>query len=226
MHKRIIALLLIALICISVSGCRQINFRQIINDVFYDETVEETFETESKTDYTAVKNGIVLSPYYESIDITNCYDTLDTDSERKCYNEIAKHITNITSKTVDKYYAIEEFKILTTEQLPEAAGLARGVFDYCLRNSINNPKMVQAFEQYSHQDYLKHMMEENYLVMWGAYEQGTIVGMSAMQTEGHITMLYVHPMYQRRGIGKKLLEEMRKYAKMRCARAKALIQTS
>ena len=73
--------------------------------------------------------------------------------------------------------------------------------------------MVQAFEQYSHQDYLKHMMEENYLVMWGAYEQGTIVGMSAMQTEGHITMLYVHPMYQRRGIGKKLLEEMRKYAK-------------
>ena len=113
MHKRIIALLLIALICISVSGCRQINFRQIINDVFYDETVEETFETESKTDYTAaVKNGIVLSPYYESIDITNCYDTLDTDSERKCYNEIAKHVTNITSKTVDKYYAIEEFKIL------------------------------------------------------------------------------------------------------------------
>lgn len=106
-----------------------------------------------------------------------------------------------------------EIKLLTTEQLSEAAGLARGVFDYCLRNSINNPKMVQAFEQYSHQDYLKHMMEENYLVMWGAYEQGTIVGMSAMQTEGHITMLYVHPMYQRRGIGKKLLEEMRKYAK-------------
>ena len=82
MHKRIIALLLIALICISVSGCRQINFRQIINDVLYDETVEETFETESKTDYTAaVKNGIVLSPYYESMDITNCYDTLDTDYE-------------------------------------------------------------------------------------------------------------------------------------------------
>lgn len=106
-----------------------------------------------------------------------------------------------------------EIKLLTTEQLPEAAGLARGVFDYCLQNSINNPKMVQAFEQYSHQDYLKHMMEENYLVMWGAYDQGTIVGMSAMQTEGHITMLYVHPMYQRRGIGKKLLEEMRKYAK-------------
>lgn len=106
-----------------------------------------------------------------------------------------------------------EIKILTDEQLPEAIGLARGVFDYCLRNSIPNPKMIQAFEQYSHQDYLKHMMEEGYLVMWGVYEQETIVGMSAMQSEGHITMLYVHPMYQRHGIGKKLLEEMRKYAK-------------
>ena len=56
-------------------------------------------------------------------------------------------------------------------------------------------------------------MEDGYLVMWGAYEQGTIVGMSAMQSEGHITMLYIHPMYQRHGIGKKLLYEMRKYAK-------------
>ena len=71
------------------------------------------YETERKTDYNAaVKNGIVLSPYYESIEITNCYDTLDTDSERKCYNEIARHVTNITSTAVEKYYAIEEFKIL------------------------------------------------------------------------------------------------------------------
>ena len=67
-----------------------------------------------------------------------------------------------------------EIKILTDEQLPEAIGLARGVFDYCLRNTIPNPKMVQAFEQYIHQDYLKHMINEGYLVMWGAYEQNTI----------------------------------------------------
>ena len=69
-----------------------------------------------------------------------------------------------------------EIKILTDEQLPEAIGLARGVFDYCLRNTIPNPKMVQAFEQYIHQDYLKHMINEGYLVMWGAYEQNTIAG--------------------------------------------------
>lgn len=106
-----------------------------------------------------------------------------------------------------------EIKILTGEQLPEAEGLARGVFDYCLRGTIPNPKMIQAFEQYCHQDYLKHMMDEGHLVMWDVYEQGRIIGMSAMQSEGHITMLYIHPMYQRRGIGRQLLEEMRKYAK-------------
>ena len=57
-----------------------------------------------------------------------------------------------------------EIKILTDEQLPEAIGLARGVFDYCLRNTIPNPKMVQAFEQYIHQDYLKHMINEGYQI--------------------------------------------------------------
>lgn len=106
-----------------------------------------------------------------------------------------------------------EIKILTSEQVPQAAGLARGVFDYCLRNTITDPQMVHAFEQYVHQDYLSGMIDEGHLVMWGAYEQETIVAVAAMQSEGHITMLYVHPMYQRHGIGKKLLLEMRKYAK-------------
>ena len=40
-----------------------------------------------------------------------------------------------------------EIKILTDEELPEALGLARGVFDYCRRNTIPNPKMVQAIGQ-------------------------------------------------------------------------------
>ncbi|MFQ7713724.1 MAG: GNAT family N-acetyltransferase [Agathobacter rectalis] len=35
-----------------------------------------------------------------------------------------------------------------------------------------------------------------------------------MTNEGHITMLYVHPQYLRRGIGKKLLERVRIYARM------------
>lgn len=106
-----------------------------------------------------------------------------------------------------------EIKILTTEQVPEAAGLARGVFDYCLRNTVSELQMVHAFEQYIRQEYLSSMISEGYLVMWGVYEQDNMIGVSAMQTEGHITMLYIHPMYQRRGIGKKLLLEMRKYAK-------------
>lgn len=33
-----------------------------------------------------------------------------------------------------------------------------------------------------------------------------------MQAEGHITMLYIAPFFQRRGIGKALLKEMRRFA--------------
>lgn len=106
-----------------------------------------------------------------------------------------------------------EIRILTTGQLPEAVGLSRGVFDYCLRNTIADGQMTEAFENYVRPDYLSRMMEEGRLTMWGAFQQGMMVGVAAMQSEGHITMLYVLPMCQRRGIGKKLLLEMRKYAK-------------
>ena len=103
-------------------------------------------------------------------------------------------------------------KRLTEEQLPEALSIARGVFDYCLRQQITDLEMVHIFLQYSEPEHVKKMMEEGKLILWGAYEQGNMVAMSGMQNEGHITMLYVLPVYQKRGWGKKLLEEMRTYA--------------
>ena len=39
-----------------------------------------------------------------------------------------------------------------------------------------------------------------------------MIAMSGMQKEGHITMLYVLPVFQRRGCGRCLLEEMKAYA--------------
>ena len=103
-------------------------------------------------------------------------------------------------------------KILTEEQVPEALSIARGVFDYCLRQQITDLEMIHIFLQYSEPDHIKKMMAEGKLTLWGAYEQGNMIAMSGMQSEGHITMLYVLPVYQRRGWGKKLLQEMRTYA--------------
>ena len=94
-------------------------------------------------------------------------------------------------------------KRLTEEQLPEALSIARGVFDYCLRQQITDLEMVHIFLQYSEPEHVKKMMEEGKLILWGAYEQGNMVAMSGMQNEGHITLLYVLTVYKKRGWGKK-----------------------
>lgn len=116
MYKRIIAFVLVVILACSFSGCSPFINKQINNDkkVETDKKSESDnveFETE-ETPAPIIKNGITLSPYYDSIDATNCYDTLETDSERKCYNEIAKHVTDVTSEADGKYFLINEFKVL------------------------------------------------------------------------------------------------------------------
>jgi N-acetylglutamate synthase-like GNAT family acetyltransferase len=46
----------------------------------------------------------------------------------------------------------------------------------------------------------------------GIAEQNLVGVAAGMQKEGHITMLYVLPVFQRRGCGRCLLEEMKAYA--------------
>lgn len=105
-----------------------------------------------------------------------------------------------------------EARILTMEQIPEALSIARGVFDCCLRAQISDLEMVHIFLQYTEEQNIKKMVEEQKLTLWGMFEQQQMVAMSGMQSEGHITMLYVLPVFQRRGYGKQLLAEMRRYA--------------
>lgn len=105
-----------------------------------------------------------------------------------------------------------EARILTVEQIPEALSIARGVFDCCLRAQISDLEMVHIFLQYTEEQNIKKMVEEQKLTLWGMFEQQQMVAMSGMQSEGHITMLYVLPVFQRRGYGKQLLAEMRRYA--------------
>lgn len=105
-----------------------------------------------------------------------------------------------------------EIRILQEHELPQALQIARGVFDCCLANSIPDPQMRTGFLEYTKQENINSMTAAKTLVIWGAFEQGQMIGMSGMQREGHITMLYVLPVFQRRGCGKELLLTMRKYA--------------
>jgi len=107
-----------------------------------------------------------------------------------------------------------EIKILQTEEVPKAVQLARGVFEYCLRNTINEAQLIESFYTYVREENIRQLMETQKLTIWAAYdEQNNMVAVSGMQSEGHITLLYVMPYYQRRGYGKKLLLTMREYAR-------------
>lgn len=106
-----------------------------------------------------------------------------------------------------------EIRILTIEEIPQAVSLANGVFNYCLRNYIKDQQTVDFFLGYANEENIRQMMQGGRLILWGGFEQNNLVAMSGMQREGHITMLYVLPLFQRRDWGKELLLEMRSYAR-------------
>jgi GNAT superfamily N-acetyltransferase len=105
-----------------------------------------------------------------------------------------------------------EVRVLAENEIPQAAELAVWVYNYCLRQSVFPQGLNDTFLQYAEAGHLAQMVQDGKITLWGAWDGGQLRAMSAMQTEGHITMLYVHPAYQRSGFGKRLLLEMRKYA--------------
>jgi N-acetylglutamate synthase-like GNAT family acetyltransferase len=105
-----------------------------------------------------------------------------------------------------------EIRMLVEEELQYASGLSRYVFDTCLRNRMEFTQTIPFVENYISESNLKEMYRENRLVVWGAFEQGQLVGVAGMQTDGLITLLYVLPQYMRRNCGMHLLTVMRGYA--------------
>jgi GNAT superfamily N-acetyltransferase len=105
-----------------------------------------------------------------------------------------------------------EVRVLTENEISPASEMAVGVYNYCLRQSVFPQALTEAFLQYAAADHLAQMVREGQITCWGVWNGEQLCAMSAMQPEGHITMLYVHPTYQRCGYGKRLLTEMKKYA--------------
>lgn len=106
-----------------------------------------------------------------------------------------------------------ELRILQKEEIDIASGLARYVFDFCLRGRMEFSQTIAYVEDYIAAPSLKLLIEEEKLVLWGVFEEGQMVAVSGMQSDGMITMLYVLPQCQNRGYGSKLLKNMREYAK-------------
>lgn len=106
-----------------------------------------------------------------------------------------------------------EIRILQEAELANAAGLSRYVFDVCLRNRMEFVQSISFVEDYLNAEHLITLYRENKLTVWGVYEETQLVGVSGLQSDGMVTMLYVLPQCSRRGYGSALLEAMRQYAK-------------
>ena len=74
-----------------------------------------------------------------------------------------------------------EIKILQTEEVPKAVQLARGVFEYCLRNTINEAQLIESFYTYVREENIRQLMETQKLTIWAAYdEQNNMVAVSGI----------------------------------------------
>ena len=119
-----------------------------------------------------------------------------------------------------------EIRLLKEEELQNAAGLSRFVFDNCLRHRMEYPQTITFVEEYLQYSNLVQLIQAQKLVLWGAYEQERLVGVSGLQADGMITMLYVLPQFWNRGIGGKLLSGMRTYAKEQYGMEKVLLNAT
>ena len=106
-----------------------------------------------------------------------------------------------------------EIRFLQEEEIANAAGLSRFVFDNCLRSRMDFPQTISFVEEYLTEANLRNSKAEGKLLLWGAFENGQLIGVGGMQTDGLITMLYVLPQCFKRKYGTTLLETMRVYAK-------------
>lgn len=105
-----------------------------------------------------------------------------------------------------------EIRFLNEEEIAEAAGLSRFVFDNCLRPHMEFAQTISFVEDYLTENNLKNMCAEGKLFLWGSFANGKLIGVGGMQRDGLITMLYVIPQCFKRKHGTNLLETMRIYA--------------
>ena len=104
-------------------------------------------------------------------------------------------------------------RLLQAEELENAAGLSRYVFDKCLRSRVEHEETLGYIDAYLTAENIMELTREGKLFVWWAFDGDILIAVSAMDVKGLITMLYVLPQTFCKGIGTSLLRTMKVYAK-------------
>ena len=93
---------------------------------------------------------------------------------------------------------------LNEAHVPHILPLANFVFENSIRQGQqpNIQRVIGYFREYAREDAIREKMANGSLHMWGIKKVNYYVEVSAMNSQGHITMLYVHPHFVRRKYGK------------------------
>lgn len=105
-----------------------------------------------------------------------------------------------------------EIRLLCGNELQWAVNTANEVFERCVRPYVRSNEETAQYYNYVRLEYLWQEMSAGRLLLWGAFENGQMCAVSAMQSVGHVTMLYVRPQYSGRHVAMRLLDEMCGYA--------------
>ena len=105
-----------------------------------------------------------------------------------------------------------EIRLLYENELQAAVDIAHETFEICVRPYGRTQDEVEQYYKYVNVGHLWQEMRNGQIALWGVFENGQMCAVSAMQSTGHITMLYVEPHCQRRKMGAQLVNHMCAYA--------------
>lgn len=103
-----------------------------------------------------------------------------------------------------------EFRAAYHDEWQEAMGLAWRVFlkyDAADYSALG----VRSFHNFISDHMLYRMFQTGSYQLFGAYDKGKMVGMITLRDETHISLLFVDEHYHKKGIGRKLIDQVRGY---------------
>lgn len=89
-------------------------------------------------------------------------------------------------------------------QLDKALELVWEVFEECDAEDYDQIG-IQTFQHFIRWENMKKMLSAGEMVFFGAFEESQLIGVIAMRSGFHISLLFVIPQYQRRGVATKLV---------------------
>ena len=105
-----------------------------------------------------------------------------------------------------------QIRLLNQSEIQWASNVASEVYHTCVLPYAKSQLEVEQFRSNICVGCLMQEVQQGRLFMWGVFEDGQLCAVSAMQSVGHITLLYVNPYYQRRGYATSLISAMRMFA--------------